>query len=47
MAFAVLALVACGSQLLPIRFQDEPKTRRTLSLWRGANEAHIRSDCNE
>ena len=32
------------ARLIPMRFQDEPKTRRTLSLWRGANEAHIRSD---
>jgi hypothetical protein len=25
-------------------FQDETKARRILDLWRGASEAHIRSD---
>ena len=27
-----------------MRFQDETKARRILGFWRGANEAHIRSD---
>src|SRR5580704_17902020 len=30
--------------LIPIRVQDETKARRIPGCWRGASEAHIRSD---
>jgi len=31
-------------QLIPMSVQDELKARRILGFWRGASEAHIRSD---
>jgi hypothetical protein len=30
--------------LIPIRVQDETEARRIPGCWRGASEAHIRSD---